>query len=444
MSTSGLPVSGSVRPRNPRRAVVSWAMWDWGSSAYSTIVVSFVFAPYLTNTVGGPDAALGLSGATWLGISTAAAGVLIAVLAPVTGQRADEGGRRRASLALFTALVIASTLGLFFVKDAPAYLWLGLVLMAAGSVFMEFAYVSYNAMLHQISTPANIGRISGFGWGSGYLGGIVVLLGAYLLFISPEVGLFGVTDAEGLRYRVLAIVVAVWFGIFAIPVLLTVPEVPASQATPLSYLDSYKKLIRDVRILFRTDRHVVWFLLASAIYRDGLAAVFSFGAVLAVSVYGLSASGVVIFGVAANVVAAVGAFVGGLVEDRIGPKTIILVSLGGLVVSATVLLFASGSTMFWIFGLALCLWVGPAQASSRSFLAQLARPGQEGQLFGLYATTGRAVSFLAPGLFALFSGAFASDRMGIVGIAVVLLGGGVCMAFVRAPDRRATETVDLR
>jgi MFS transporter, UMF1 family len=437
-------VSGSVRPRNPRRAVVSWAMWDWGSSAYSTIVVSFVFAPYLTNTVGGPDAALGLSGATWLGISTAAAGVLIAVLAPVTGQRADEGGRRRASLALFTALVIASTLGLFFVKDAPAYLWLGLVLMAAGSVFMEFAYVSYNAMLHQISTPANIGRISGFGWGSGYLGGIVVLLGAYLLFISPEVGLFGVTDAEGLRYRVLAIVVAVWFGIFAIPVLLTVPEVPASRATPLSYLDSYKKLIRDVRILFRTDRHVVWFLLASAIYRDGLAAVFSFGAVLAVSVYGLSASGVVIFGVAANVVAAVGAFVGGLVEDRIGPKTIILVSLGGLVVSATVLLFASGSTMFWIFGLALCLWVGPAQASSRSFLAQLARPGQEGQLFGLYATTGRAVSFLAPGLFALFSGAFASDRMGIVGIAVVLLGGGVCMAFVRAPDRRATETVDLR
>ena len=97
-------------------------------------------------------------------------------------------------------------------KDAPAYLWLGLVLMAAGSVFMEFAYVSYNAMLHQISTPANIGRISGFGWGSGYLGGIVVLLAAYVLFISPEVGLFGVTDAEGLRYRVLALVVAVWFA----------------------------------------------------------------------------------------------------------------------------------------------------------------------------------------------------------------------------------------
>ena len=117
--------------------------------------------------------------------------MLIAVLAPVTGQRADAGGRRKRSLAIWTGLVIASTLGLFFVRDDPAYLWLGLVLLAAGSVFMEFAYVSYNAMLQQVSTPANIGRISGFGWGSGYLGGIVVLLAAYVLFIAPDVGCSG-------------------------------------------------------------------------------------------------------------------------------------------------------------------------------------------------------------------------------------------------------------
>jgi len=445
------PTAMAVQPpAKPKRAVFSWALWDWGSSAYSTIVVTFVFAPYLTDAVGGPDAALGLSGVTWLGISTAVAGVLIAVLAPVTGQRADAGGHRRRSLAIFSGLVIVSTLGLFFVRDAPAYLWLGLVLMAAGSVFMEFAYVSYNAMLHQISTPATIGRISGLGWGSGYLGGIVVLLAAYVLFIAPEVGLFGVTDAEGLRYRVLALVVAVWFGVFAIPVLLTVPEVPPTQTEPTSFLASYKKLIGDVRLLYRTDRHVVSFLLASAVYRDGLAAVFGFGAVLAVSVYGLSASQVVIFGVAANVVAAAGAFTGGLLEDRIGPKTIILVSLAGLIGSAVVLLFASGSTFFWIFGLALCLWVGPAQASSRSFLARLAKPQQEGQLFGLYATTGRAVSFLAPGLFAAFSGGFGSDRMGILGIALVLLAGATWLIFVKPPpgtgpsDRRTADPVEVR
>ena len=86
-----VPPADTAIPTHRRRAVVAWASWDWGSSAYSTIVVSFVFAPYLANTVGGPDAALGLSGATWLAISTAVAGVLIAGLAPVTGQRADEG-----------------------------------------------------------------------------------------------------------------------------------------------------------------------------------------------------------------------------------------------------------------------------------------------------------------------------------------------------------------
>ena len=370
--------------------------------------------------------------------------MLIAVLAPVTGQRADAGGHRRRNLGLFTGLVIVSTLGLYFVKDDPAYLWLGLVLMGAGSIFTEFAYVSYNAMLHQVSTPATIGRVSGLGWGSGYLGGIVVLLAAFVLFISPEVGLFGVTSQDGMRDRVLALVVAVWFTIFAIPVLITVPEVPPTESGRISFLASYKKLFTDVRTLYRSDRQVVWFLLASAVYRDGLAAVFSFGAVLAVSVYGLTASGVVMFGVAANVVAAIGAFSGGLLEDRVGPKRIILVSLTGLVVSAMVLLFASGSTMFWIFGLALCLWVGPAQASSRSFLARLAKPQQEGQLFGLYATTGRAVSFLAPGLFALFSGAFSSDRMGIVGIAVVLLAGAVWLSFVQPPsDRRTPDSAEV-
>ena len=124
--------------------------------------------------------------------------------------------------------------------------------------------------------------------------------------------------------------------------------------------------------------------------------------------------------------------------------------MAGLIGSAVVLLFASGSTFFWIFGLALCLWVGPAQASSRSFLARLARPQQEGQLFGLYATTGRAVSFLAPGLFALFSGSFSSDRMGILGIALVLLAGAVWLVFVQPPpstgpsDRWEADPIEVR
>ena len=181
-----------------------------------------------------------------------------------------------------------------------------------------------------------------------------------------------------------------------------------------------------MKSLFARDRNSVRFLIASALYRDGLAAVFSFGAILAVSVYGMALDTVLIFGVVANVTAALGALVLGRIEDRVGPKRIIMISLVGLISTSVILLFAQGTTMFWIFGLMLTLWVGPAQASSRSFLAQVAPAGREGEMFGLYATTGRAASFLAPGLFALFSGLF-SDRIGIVGIALVLV------AWVRWP-----------
>lgn len=424
----------SPAPISNKRQVLAWSAWDWGSAAYNTIVTTFIFAPYLTKVVAADAPAGSLSGATWLGISIGVAGFFIFALAPVTGQRADAGGRRRRSLAIWTALTIASALGLFFVRDEYSYLWLGLVLIAAGSVFIEFAGVSYNAMLHQVSHPGNIGKISGIGWASGYLGGILILLVAFVFFIQPDVGLFGVTAEGGLKFRVMALVAALWFGIFAIPVLVAVPEIPPTKnLAKVGFIKSYGVLINSVKDLFRADRHSVYFLLASALYRDGLAAVFSFGAVLAVSVYGLTAADVVIFGVAANVTAAAGAFTGGFLEDRVGPKIIIMVSLSALIATAVILLFAEGKAMFWIFGLCLSLWVGPAQSSSRAFLARLAPEGREGQMFGLYATTGRAVSFLAPSLFALFAGVFGSDRMGIVGIALVLLIGLVALSRVKPP-----------
>jgi MFS transporter, UMF1 family len=424
----------ATTPSTRRRSVAAWALWDWGASSYSTIVTSFVFAPYLTGVVAKNRPPGTLSGETWLAISLFAAGFCVAALAPITGQRSDAGGRRKRSLAIWSALVIASSVGLFFVRDDYRYLALGLLLLAAGSAFLDFAQVSYNAMLQQISNRSNVGKISGIGWGSGYLGGIVVMLLAYVLFIEPEVGLFGVTTEGGLKYRALALVVAVWFAVWAIPIFLAVPEIPPTPGIPrVSFFASYRVLVHDVRALFRSDRHAVWFLLASALYRDGLVAIFSFGAVLAVSVYGLDAAEVVIFGVVANVVAAIGALGAGIIEDRIGPKPVILASLSALVMTAVVLLFAHGSTMFWIFGLLLCLWVGPAQSSSRTYVVRLAPVGREGQMFGLYATTGRAVSFLAPGLFALFSGVFGSPRMGIIGIVLVLLSGLLALSRVEPP-----------
>ncbi len=419
-----------------RRQVFAWSLWDWGSAAWNAVITSFVFGPYIVRGVVGDAEPGGLSANTWLGISSAAAGLLVALIAPVTGQRSDAGGHRKRSLAVWSAFVVAVMFGLFAVRDDPAYLGIALVLLAAGAVFSEFAGVSYNAMLPQVSTPETVGRVSGFGWSMGYFGGIVLLLICYVGFIAPEVGWFGVTSDGGLNIRALAVFSAVWFALFALPVLFTVPELaPGPERRRVSFFASYQLLVADVKRLFARDRNAVWFLVASALYRDGLAAIFSFGAILAVSVYGMATDTVLIFGIVANVTAALGALVLGRVEDRVGPKRIIMISLVGLITTAVILLFAQGTTMFWVFGLILTLWVGPAQASSRSFLAQVAPQGREGEMFGLYATTGRAASFLAPGLFALFSYLF-SDRAGIVGIALVLGIGAVAMLKVTSPPRQ--------
>jgi MFS transporter, UMF1 family len=432
----------AVGARIKRRVVLAWGLWDWGSSAYSAVITSFVFGPYVVRGVVGDTQPGGLSANTWLGISSATAGLLIALIAPITGQRADAGGHRKRSLAIWSALVIAVMLGMYTVKNDPSFLWIALVLLAAGAVFQEFAIVSYNAMLPQVSTPETIGRVSGFGWSMGYIGGIFLLLICYVGFIAPDVGWFGVSSAGGLNIRAVAVFSAIWFAVFAIPVLLAVPEKPPGpKRRRVSFFASYPLLLNDIKALFRQDRNAVYFLIASALYRDGLAAIFSFGAILAVSVYGLAQASVLIFGIAANLVAAVGALGMGTVEDRIGPKKVIMISLIGLITTAMILLFARGTTMFWIFGLLLTLWVGPAQASSRSFMARVAPAGREGEMFGLYATTGRAASFLAPGLFALFSGLF-SDRIGIVGIALVLLGGTLLLVRVKSPPRQQIQITE--
>jgi UMF1 family MFS transporter len=320
--------------------------------------------------------------------------------------------------------------------------------------------VNYNAMLAQISTPANIGKISGFGWASGYLGGIVALLIVLQLFVQPSIDWFGASTEESLNIRLVAVFSALWFLIFAIPVMLAVPEVPKARQARLGFFASYGLLVRRIRAIYRTSPHTIFFLLASAIFRDGLAAVFTFGGIIAAGTFGFELKQVIFFAIFGNVVAAAGALLGGFLDDKVGPKAVIIASLAGLLVAGSVLLALgngnysllgmewSGSTTFWVFGLFLCLFVGPAQSSSRAYLARLAPHGESGELFGLYATTGRAVSFLAPALFTLcitvatpFVAPGEAQRWGILGIMVVLLAGLLVMLPVKPPGKTEIAVV---
>lgn len=434
----------------PKSWVAAWAFWDWGSASFNAVVTTFVFSTYLASSLFFDPAILAERGedaaeAATAGIVSGAltiAGVFVALLAPILGQRSDGSGRRKLWLGVNTGVVILAMAAMFFVAPGPSFIYLGAALLAAGNVFFEFASVNYNAMLVQVSTPATVGRVSGFGWGMGYIGGIVLLILLLVVFVGgalgiDEGGLLGFGSGAGggaLNVRTAILVAAIWFAVFAIPVLLRVPEIPGRIRTNrVGFAASYVQLFRTIAALFRKSPQVLMFLLASAVFRDGLAGVFTLGAIIAAQVFGFSFGEVLTFGVAANLVAGVGTFLGGWADDRFGAKNVIVFSLSGLVLAGTSVLFiGNAKSGFWVAGLILCLFVGPVQASSRSFLARITPPGREGEIFGLYATTGRAVSFLAPGLFGLIVGLTSDTRFGIIGIVIVLLGGLLLMLPVKA------------
>lgn len=427
MTTTPTPLTGdTIAPSTSRREVWSWALWDWGTQPFATVITTFVFAPYIASAAFGTQNQT----STAVSIATGISGLLIAALAPVLGQNADRQGSKLRSLRWQTWLLALLSAALFFVRPEPSYLWPGLILLGIGTIISEIASVNYNALLDDVAGGRNIGRISGFGWGMGYLGGIVVLLLLFFTMIQPAVGLFGVTHDDSMHIRASMIICGVWTLLFTIPTFLWVRERPRGVPGPRTgIVASYRELFASIGRLWRTSRHTLWFLIASALYRDGLAGVFLFGGILAGGTFGFSPTDVIVFGAAANIVAGVSTMLFGLLDDRLGPKTVIVTSLVGLV-STGLLVFAlhdRGQLVFWVCGLIMCMFVGPAQSASRSFLTRVAPEGRSGEVFGLYATTGRVVSSLSPFAFgtavvlgARITGEANTQYWGILGVVLVL------------------------
>ncbi len=437
------PTSGKILTKT----VWAWGLWDWGSAAFNAVVTTFVFAVYLANAnLFGPDAN------RLLGYALTVAGILVAVVAPALGQAVDRSGKRATVLRITTTATAIIIACLYFVIPGQSGLWLGLFLIAAGNIVFETGSVIYNAIISDLAEPHNVGRVSGFGWGLGYLGGIVLLLILFVGFISPEVGWFGVTSKDGLNIRVAMLLASAWLLLFSLPLFFTLSNKPARTDTPrLGIIESYRQLLKSIATLWRSDRQVVWFLLSSAVYRDGLAGVFSFGAVLAGTAYGFSPDEVIVFGVATNVVAGIATIGFGWLDDKLGARAVIIISLTSMVAMGLCVFFfhagvgpLSPKQVYWVFGLILCIFVGPIQSASRTYLARIAPPGEEAEIFGLYATTGRAVSALAPFMYStaitvgaalLGIGVDEAAYFGILGITLVLVLGLLAFLPVKAQPK---------
>jgi MFS transporter, UMF1 family len=420
-------------------------MWDTGAAGLSAIVVTFVFSVYLTGAVG-KGLPGGVPPASWLGRALGIAGLAIALLAPLIGVWVEDPHRRRTSLTVLTGLTVALTSAMSLTHEQPQYFWLGLALLGATAASGDLATVPYNAMLRQLATPENSGRISGFGLAAAYVGSVMLLLVVYFGFISGKGvarGSLHVSAGDGMNVRLAMLLAAGWFAVFALPLLLTAHLLPSVEvARPEGgMLAGYRKLWSDLTAEWHRDRNLVYYLVASALFRDGLTGVFTFGGVLGVNAYGISPAEVLIFGAAASVVAAVGAVLGGLLDDRIGSKRVIVGSLASIIAVGLTLVALSGPRLFWICGLLLCLFIGPALSSARTLLLRMSGEGKEGVAFGLYTMTGRAVSFVAPWLFSVFVDVFGAVRAGMGGICLVMGVGLAGMLMVRVPHRTLAADV---
>lgn len=431
----------------PRKQVAAWAIWDWGTQPFNTVILTFVFtALYLTTDEflapeviaageGSPEYERGLAELTsGFGLWTTVAGVLVAVLAPVLGQRADATGRRKVWLAGGTIGLIVCTAALWFVEADPRWFVLGAVLIGLGSVFGEIAGVNYNALVISVSTPRTVGRVSGLGWGLGYVGGILALV---LVVVANGSDWWGMPADNGLPFRVIAVGCALWAVAFTWQLFVHVPEPPATRGREkVGFLRSYVVLWHDIVELWRTARPTFWFLLASAVFRDGLAGVFAFGAIIGTVAFGFSDTQVIVFGIAANLVAGISTILIGYADDRFGPRNVIVVALGLITAAGLFVVLArdGGQIVYWIGGLVLSACVGPAQAASRSFLARLVPAGKESEIFGLYATTGRAASMLSPALWTAMIALTGATIWGTLGIVTVVLAGLILLLFVKVPS----------
>jgi UMF1 family MFS transporter len=421
-------MSAPEQPPATARAIAAWVLYDWAYGAYSVVVTTFVFAAYFTQKVA-PDPATGA--ALWAGMQ-AAAGLAIAVLSVPLGAIADRAGRRRAMLGGASAIMAACTLGLWFVRPNTDDMVLALVLVGVGTTAFEVATVFYNAMLPGLVPRRRLGRLSMLAWGAGYAGGLTCLGLCLVVLVFPQHPPFGLDPAQAEQVRATALLAGGWLIVFGWPVAVFVPEagrrIPWRRAVREGSAE-LRQVLRDALAHVALRR----FLIARLLYMDGLTTLFAFGGIYAAGQFGLSQTDVLIFGIGLNVTAGLGALSFAFLEDRIGAKTTVLISLVCLAGLGFALLVTHDRTAFWVLGHALGLFVGPAQAASRSLMARMAPAGARAAYFGLFALSGRITGFIGPLALSIATAAFASQRAGMAVIVVLLAGGAGLLALVPSP-----------
>ncbi|MFN3292428.1 MAG: MFS transporter [Gemmobacter sp.] len=434
-----------------RRRIWGWYFFDWASQPYNTLLLTFVFGPYVVSVVGD-----GTMAQTIWGYGIGAAGFLIALASPVLGAIADKAGRRMAFIWLFSLLYVLGAWGLWWSAPDSFNVWWVMLSFCVGLIGMEFATTFTNAMMPDLAPPEELGKISGSGWAFGYAGGVLALIlmllflaegasGTTLIGIAP---LFGLDAAAREGTRAVGPFTAIWFAVFMVPFFLWVRE---PRRPGIGILAAVRGAVPETLATLRAlprNRSLFAYLGSSMFYRDALNGMYTFGGIYAAGVLGWAVTDVGVFGILAAITGAVFAWAGGRADSRYGPKPVILLSVLLLAAVCLGIVYVSRTEVFglpvgpdsilpdiafYVLGCLIGAGGGVLQSASRTMMVRQSDPDKMTESFGLYALSGKAMSWMAPLSIGITTQATGSQQLGIVPLIVLFLIGLLLLVFVK-PD----------
>jgi UMF1 family MFS transporter len=376
-----------------KKTILGWCFYDFANSAFTTIVVTFIYSAYFANGIMDDQA----MGQVYWGNTITICAIIIAILSPIMGAIADQGGYRKTFLIFWTWVCIIFSILLFFPQKGDVYS--SLILFSIANIAFEMGCVFCNAYIPDISTKDNTGKISGYGYAFGYLGGLLALVFGLITIALPEQPMFGISTDNGEHFRSMNILVAIWLFVFSIPTFIWIDRDKRKINNKNLISSSLKQLsatFKDIKKL----KNIIRFLVARLFYNDALITIFSFGGIIASTIYGFELQKMLVFGILLGLSAGLGAFLMGYVDDYIGPKMTIQISNIILAVSTILVVFVNNETIFWLAGAMVGFSSGPNQSSSRSLMSRLSPKEKQNEFFGFFSFSGKITAFLGPFLLA--------------------------------------------
>jgi UMF1 family MFS transporter len=372
----------TLDPRALRRSRWAWYLYDFGNSAYAAVVLLAVYAAYFKGQVVG-----GAEGSKLWGLAVGIAMLVVAVLSPFLGTIADFSGSKKRFLFFFTVLACTCTALLFFVQQGDVAL--GMLLFILAEIGYRSAQVFYNALLPEIASSDEIGRVSGTGWAVGSAGGVICLL-----IILPLIMIF-----EGaLMVRLSLVITAGYFMLSSLPVFLWFKE--RAQPQPLPKGETYlslgaRRIVRTLRAA-KSFREFVKFVVAFLIYNDGVIMALNFASIIGAVLFGMDQQALILFVILVQVTNVAGAYVFGQLADRLGGKRSLTMSILMMIGAIIMMFFAQTVGFFFFIGALAGFAMAGIQSVSRTMVGVLSPAGQSAEFYGFFAVAGRTSSFIGP------------------------------------------------